>query len=256
MEIQLAAIIAAVYGMILGSFSSALIHRLHFDEPGIINGRSKCPKCKKTLTWKNLIPVLSWITQGGKCHNCQKPISAFYPFIELSFGFVFYLFTYKFYGTADFIPMLIASFFLLVLFYYDLLYMEVDQRIAFPAIGLAAIWTLFRESPDLQTLWIGGLLGLLFYAVQHYGSKGRWVGMGDLYFGLLLGLLLGWKWLLLCLFLAYIIGSLVAIYLITAKNYKGKSEVPMGAFLMPSGIIFLYMGDALWAWYWNNLIVI
>ena len=256
MESNIIAIIAAIYGAILGSFSTALIHRLHFDESGIVNGRSRCPNCKKTLTWKNLIPIFSWIFQKGRCACCHKPISPFYPLIEISFASTFFIFAHKFYDTPLFFPLLIAAFFLLVLFYYDLMYMEVDQRIVFPAIILAALWTFFRETQNLQELWIGGLLGYGFYASQYYLSGKKWVGGGDLYFGALLGLLLGWKYLLLCLFLAYIIGATVAIYLIIFQKYKSKSEVPMGAFLMPSGLLFLYMGSDIWNWYWQNLILI
>jgi len=229
-------------GAILGSFSGALIHRLHFEKPGLWTGRSQCPQCNETLRWWNLVPLFSYLLQGGKCAYCKKKIPFTYFLFELVFGSVFLLFTLKFGASDIIIPMLVAAWTLLVLFFYDLLYLEVDLRLIIPAIVLAFIWTWFREAPP-QFYWLGAAVGALFYALQYGLSGGRWVGAGDIYFGALLGLLLGWSVVLLCLFMANIIGVVVSIYLMAFKGYGRKSKVPMGAFLMPAGIICLYDGE-------------
>jgi prepilin signal peptidase PulO-like enzyme (type II secretory pathway) len=238
---------AFIMGTVLGSFSGALIHRLHFDKPGLWTGRSQCPECHKTLQWWNLIPLISYIFQKGKCAYCHKKIPFVYFLLELIFGILFLIFVQKFGSTYEVIPLLIAVWSLLVLFFYDYLYLEVDLRIVIPAIALAFGWIFFKEKP-FDFYLIGGLIGGGFYAVQYFASKGKWVGAGDIYFGVLLGLLLGWPLLLLCLFMAYIIGVIVAVYLIVFKNYGRKSSVPMGAFLMPAGLVCLYNGD-----WWLNL---
>jgi len=237
-----------VLGTILGSFSSMLIHRLHFDESGILFGRSKCPKCQSVLRWFNLIPIFSWIKQKGKCYFCKEKIPKKYPTIEIVFGVLFGLFAERFFGTTLIIPMLISLFVLMILFFYDLWYMEVDERIVLPAILLAICWSFFREL-NFQEYLIGGAVGFFFYSIQYTLSKGAWVGAGDMRLGALLGFLLGWKMLLLCLFVAYILGSLIGLWLVLFKNYGRKSALPMGAFLMPSGILFLYRGNELLSFY-------
>ncbi len=238
---------AFILGTVLGSFSGALIHRLHFDKPGFWTGRSECPECKTTLKWWNLIPLFSYALQHGKCAYCHKKIPFTYFLLELIFGLVFLLFVQKFSSTTEVIPLLIAAWALLVLFFYDYLYLEVDLRIVIPAIVLAFSWVFFREqSPPFYL--IAALIGGGFYGIQFAISRGKWVGAGDIYFGILLGLLLGWPLLLLCLFMAYIVGVLVAIYLMLFKNYGRKSALPMGAFLMPAGLVCLYNGD-----WWLNL---
>lgn len=241
---------AFILGTVLGSFSGALIHRLHFDEPGLWTGRSKCPKCKTTLKWWNLIPLVSYVLQNGKCAHCKKPIPFTYFLLELVFGGVFLLFVQKFSSVEAVIPLMMAVWALLVLFFYDLLYFEVDLRLIAPAIVLAFIWVFFKEQP-VQFYLTGALIGGGFYGVQFLISRGAWVGAGDIYFGVLLGLLLGWPLLLLCLFMAYIIGVLVAIPLVLFKNYGRKSALPMGAFLMPAGLVCLYNGD----WWLNQYLM-
>ena len=231
-----------ILGTILGSFSGALIHRLHHDKPGLWTGRSKCPQCGHTLAWWNLIPLVSYLIQGGTCAYCKKKIPFTYFLFELVFGSVFLIFAQKFSSIELLIPMLITAWFLLVLFFYDLLYMEVDLRLIIPAIALAALWIIWREG-DWQLYVTGGLVGALFYGLQYALSRGKWVGAGDIYFGALLGLLLGWPVVLICLFMAYIVGIIVSAYLMIFKGYTRKSAVPMGAFLMPAGLVCLYNGS-------------
>ena len=251
-------VLMSFLGACLGSFTTMLIYRLHHDEPGIIKGRSKCPKCNHQLTPRELVPIFSWLFQRGKCAACHEKIPARYPMIEILFAFVFCIFTQKFlpenplsvsnFSTLFFI--LSTVFLFLVLFFYDLFYMEVDERIVLPSILLLTIYAFFRDL-DFSVYLIGGLVGFAFYAVQYFGSKGVWVGAGDMRLGAILGLVLGWKLLLMCLFLAYIIGATVAIGLMVSKKANRKTALPMGAFLMPSGLIFLYAGNDIWNWYWN-----
>lgn len=42
-----------------------------------------CPKCGARLTWRNMIPIVSFLIQKGKCHNCKANIGIHYPFVEL-----------------------------------------------------------------------------------------------------------------------------------------------------------------------------
>src|SRR4051812_13278636 len=80
-----------VFGLCLGSFVNALVWRVHEQEAAkkpnkklsVLNGRSMCPHCEHELAAKDLIPVLSWLSLGGKCRYCHKPISKQYPLVEL-----------------------------------------------------------------------------------------------------------------------------------------------------------------------------
>lgn len=237
-------------GACLGSFTTMLIYRLHFDQKGIFAGRSQCPSCGTVLGFWNLVPIFSWLFQRGKCHSCKKKISAFYPLIEIIFATCFFIFGREFYDTWHFFAILAIVFISLVMFFYDARFFEVDDRIAIPGIILVAVYAFFRDLP-WQDFFIGGGIGFLFYALQYYLSKGKWVGAGDMRLGIFMGLCLGWKLFILALFAAYILGLFFALPLLIMKKANRKTPLPMGAFLMPSLLIFLYNGDAIWDWYIN-----
>ena len=78
-----AAIIAALFGLTFGSFVTVLVHRTPRRE-SVARGRSKCPSCGATLTWRDNIPVVSWLLLRGKCRSCGLPISPMYPLVELA----------------------------------------------------------------------------------------------------------------------------------------------------------------------------
>lgn len=74
----------SVLGLFVGSFLNVAIHRLPLEGETVSKPRrSRCPSCKTTLTWKENIPLLSWIVQGGRCRTCRWPIPWRYPLVEL-----------------------------------------------------------------------------------------------------------------------------------------------------------------------------
>lgn len=80
---RLLTVIMGATGLMLGSFSSAVIHRLPRNENFVV-GRSRCLSCDKTLSPIELIPILSWIFLRGRCRHCRQRISIKYPLIELA----------------------------------------------------------------------------------------------------------------------------------------------------------------------------
>ena len=80
-----------IAGICTGSFLNVIIYRFP-NNLSIIKPRSFCPKCNTQLTWRENIPLLSWVTQRGKCKNCKTTISLRYTLIELLTGFLFVIF--------------------------------------------------------------------------------------------------------------------------------------------------------------------
>jgi leader peptidase (prepilin peptidase)/N-methyltransferase len=77
-----------VYGLALGSFTTCVIYRLPRHLPIFqlkgVQSRSFCPQCRHPLAARDLIPVLSWLWQKGRCRYCGKPIGARYVWVELA----------------------------------------------------------------------------------------------------------------------------------------------------------------------------
>jgi len=80
---RVVAIAMAWFGLLLGSFATVVIHRLPKNEQ-IVKGRSHCPTCTATLSFIDLIPVVSWLIFRGRCRHCRASVSYVYPLTELT----------------------------------------------------------------------------------------------------------------------------------------------------------------------------
>lgn len=261
-------VVLVVFGLALGSFINALIWRIHEQESSkkkktnvklsITKGRSMCPSCKHELGAKDLIPVISWLSLGGKCRYCKKAISAQYPIVELLTAALF-VFSYQYLPSQP-VLYLLALVGMIALFVYDLKWMILPDRIVFPMIGLAVAIKLvdfYREDFDLWQLGSAALgafmLAGLFYALFMY-SKGRWIGGGDVKLAIFIGILVGPLGAYLTLMLASLFGSVVIVTLMALKVVKRSQPVPFGPFLIAATYIVLVFGEQIIDWYSNNFL--
>src|SRR4051812_7768219 len=105
------ALFLLITGFFFGSFLNVLADRLPNDES--ILGRSHCDRCKHTLSWKDLIPVVSFVWLRGKCRYCHSPLSYQYPLLEVLTGILFAA-TY-FFVTSDSVVMIQNIIFALIM---------------------------------------------------------------------------------------------------------------------------------------------
>lgn len=266
-------IIIFILGLALGSFVNALVWRIHEQSKGkktkkhsIMSGRSMCPHCQHELSAADLIPILGWLALRGKCRYCSKSISWQYPAVELSTAALFvisYLFWPENLLGAEWIQLAIwlaclSGFMALIV--YDLRYMILPNRIIFPLMALASLGALIESVAEnsINPLW-SSLLGLaigggLFYLLFVL-SDGAWIGGGDVKLGFLLGILVGGPGLaVLMLFIASLLGTLVALPFLIAKRWSAKNKIPFGPFLIIGAIIAQLFGEAILDWYMNGLL--
>lgn len=249
-------------GLIIGSFLNCLIWRLHTGES--MWSRSHCPNCKNQITWYDNIPVLSYFLLDGKCRHCRQKISFQYPLVELLVGVFFLLAFVKNYLNFSDLAIFDFNFWLwnlrdwyiiaifTIIFIYDLRWYLVLDRVTLPAIFLLFIFNLLLGF-SWQNLLISGIIGGSFFLLQFVVSRGRWIGGGDLRIGLLMGVALGWPEVVAAIFLSYIIGAFVAIFLLLTKKKGMKSEIPLGTFLSVGTLVVLFWGQGIINWYLNFL---
>ncbi|MFA5021900.1 MAG: prepilin peptidase [Patescibacteria group bacterium] len=240
-----------ILGLIVGSFLNVVILRLG-TKKSFFTGRSQCPCCGKKIAAYDNIPLVSFILLRGHCRNCKKNISWQYPLIELLTAFIFVWFSLRFGLTAQFLIYSIFSSFLIVIFVYDLKNYLILDQITIPAMVIAFFSSLYLGL-GLGNIILAAIIGSGFFALQYFISKGKWVGDGDIRLGALMGLMLGWKFLLVALFLAYIIGSIFGLTLILVGKKKMSSAVPFGPFLTLGTFIALIYGQSILNWYFNLL---
>lgn len=272
------AIIVGYLGICLGSFINALVWRLsqQLDAEGepkklskrqsadlsIAKGRSMCPNCKHTLAWNDLVPVFSWLSLGGKCRYCKKPISSQYPLIELLTGVLFvvsYIAWPLDFGEnwvlVSFVAWLVALVGLIALAVYDAKYLLLPNRILYPLIVITAgslllQFVLGRPLSDVWQILIALAIAAGVFWVIYQVSGGAWIGGGDIKLGILAGLLLATPTqAFLYLFVASVLGLAYSLPLMLAKRLTKASKVPFGPFLIASLIIVVLWGESLASWY-------
>jgi len=244
-------IIVFIFGAAIGSFINVVVYRLE-QEKSFIFGRSACPRCQKKIAWYDNIPLLSFAILRGRCRHCRQPIAWQYPAVEFAAGAIFLWLFFLFGVNAQAVALAVFSGFLLAIFVYDLKHLQIPDAISLPAMAVALFVNLYLGL-GLINLLLGAAVGAGFFALQYFVSRGRWVGDGDIRLGALMGLMLGYKYLLVALFLAYIIGSVFAILVLAAKKFKMSSPVPFGPFLALGTLITFLYGAQILAWYLNFL---
>ncbi|HLD20073.1 MAG TPA: prepilin peptidase [Patescibacteria group bacterium] len=253
-----------IIGLVWGSGLNAFAYRF-YHKKSWLRGRSFCPHCKITLTAYELIPLISFIIQKGKCRKCKKKISYQYPLGEVATAVAFcgsFLWLTRDGATAEALFLWLMFIFSwsawFVIFVHDFLYTLVFDSIVFSAIGVMIIMQfarliLFEPSAVWVSHSIGYgiafVIGAGFFAVQFVVSRGRWIGGGDIRLGLLMGITLGLPHVITALVIAYIGGSIISVALLTLKKVQWKSEIPFGTFLACATLVTVLFGEPLLAWY-------
>ena len=241
----LVAIAFFIFGSALGSFACCQTRRLRLKEQGKkLGARSVCLHCKYQLKWYDNIPLFSWLILGGRCRKCKKPIGYTEIISEFSLGLVFALFGVNFIFSADFAPLIIAQFVLLlatltalwILLLYDAKWGRLPTSVLAIANLFAVIYAVLNLSaaPDLSVAAFNLLLavGLLagVYYLLYFFSKETLVGSGDWLLCLAIALILGHWWLAVIeLFLANLLAALVSL---PSFFKKGQKKIFFGPYLI------------------------
>ena len=106
---------------------------------------------------------------------------------------------------------------------------------------------------SIFSLIIGALAAFGFFFLQFVVSGGKWIGGGDLRFGIMMGLMLGWPATVVALFLSYVIGAIFSLGLMAVRRKKINSQIAFGTFLSIGTIVALLWGPQIINWYLNIL---
>ncbi len=244
-------ILTFVLGLMFGSFASMLIHRLHKKEGGIWFGRSKCPKCKHVLGAMDLVPLASYFFGKAKCRYCKKPISVFYPLLELTMAASFVLTVYLTGVSVIHLTVfyLLLTFIFVILTFYDFLFKEIPDEVVLPSVIVSFLYLWLTGAYSVTSLSIGMAIPVAFFAFLFFGSKGKWLGGGDIRIGALMGAALGWPFILIGLFLGYLFGAIFSMIGLLSKKLTRKSQIPFAPFLLIGTYITIFWGQRILDWY-------
>lgn len=251
---------AFIFGIIIGSFLNVLILRLPKGET--INGRSHCMHCKHVLHWFDLVPLFSYLFLRGKCRYCKHNISKRYFYIESATGILFAI------SAVYFTPIDIQSVLLyfriifiisvlILIFMIDLEHFLILDKIVLPAsIILLAInlcIDLLQHNLLFSSLALLGVLSgiaiFIFFGGIYFLSRGAWIGFGDVKFSFFLGLATPFPFVAMNIFLAYVLGAVLGVFLILFYKKKISSKIPFGTFLAAATLITIFYGAPILNWY-------
>ncbi len=225
----LAASIALLFGLIVGSFANVVIHRLPLGE-SVVFPASRCPKCGTAIKpWQNL-PVISWFFLRGRCAECREPISARYPLVEALHGLGFGLIVLNF-GPFPFTLLLLVFFSALVI----LALIDWDHQILPDVITLPGILIGMAGSllPGALVDWresglAAGFGYVAFFIVAEGYARLRGIeglGQGDWKLAAMMGAFLGVQRLMLTVFLASLSGMIYG--LVQAFRLRAVPPLPV-----------------------------
>jgi leader peptidase (prepilin peptidase)/N-methyltransferase len=272
-----------IIGTAIGSFLNVVIHRVPNGE-SIVFPNSACPNCKKLIKPYDNIPILSWLILGGKCRNCQNPISPRYLFVELLTGFLFLL-VYWSVGFNAFLPVVLVFVAAIVsLVFVDAEHMILPNVITYPLLVFALLVRLFfpllfgadyffelKVFPLNQMqnypVWLVSVVGAVLGAIVGGGflwlvgaiwKKLRGVdamGLGDVKMMFAVGALLGWRLTLLSIFIGAFAGAIIGVFVIARQKEKDfQTQIPFGIFLGIGSILSLLFGEQIIHWYTDNFL--
>ena len=241
----------------MGSFSSVLIYRLgkieveKNKEINLFFPRSHCPHCKKQISLINLIPLVGFIKQRGKCKNCEESISLMYPFNELLHLLVGILVIYFF--EISIISLIIYTIFfvLYVLFILDLkfFYLPIGLNIFLGILGIStnSIFDLSVSNMDILNLGSTSLSILGYSAgflslwavnfIYRLVTKKDGIGGGDFILFAGLGSIAG----PLALAPILLLGSISALLIVITDLKKYSKEVPLGSGLILGFLFYILL---------------
>jgi leader peptidase (prepilin peptidase)/N-methyltransferase len=251
----LIAVIAGVYGLVIGSFLNVVIWRVPRHE-SLVAPRSHCPGCEAPIAPRDNIPVVSWLALRGRCRNCGEPISIRYPLIELLTAALFAGVGARFHDSWALPAFLLLTAALIAISAIDLEHFIIPNRIVYP-VGIASV-ILLAGAAALEHSWspfgralLGAIGAFLFFFVLHIVAPGG-MGFGDVRLSAVLGLFLGWlggMYVFGGLFTGFLLGAVIGSVLIAIGRRGRKQHIPFGPFLAAGTMIFVLFGDPIVSWW-------
>ena len=267
------ALLAFLFGLLIGSFLNVCIYRLPRDL-SVVKPRSFCPYCEKTISWYDNIPLVSYFLLRGRCRHCGGSIPWRYPAVELLTGLCIFTLVYSNGLTPDAIKYCVFAAILIALLFTDLeerilpdeftiggtvlgfilawfipldpgivsFFVEMTGNEADPRVVSLIEAALGALVPSL-TLWA---IGALYKVVR--GREG--LGFGDVKMIAFMGSFLGLRSTLLTFFVAAMVGSILGLLFIwLTKKDASTYELPLGSFLAASGLLVALWLKNGFAWF-------
>ena len=232
-----------IFGSVMGSFYHVLATRLS-KGLSIVSPASHCEICNHKLKWYELIPILSYIIQGGKCRSCKTKLPISYVLMEICSGMLFTVCYHVFGFKLELIVALVFISSLIIIIISDIEYMIIlDEVLIFAVLAIIIVDLIDVGIYDTSLKIVAGAGSFItMYLVKKLGDlmfKQESLGGGDIKLMFLVGLVIGYPMAVCNIFFATFIAFPIALFLLITKK---NNIIPFGPFLSMSAIILYIWG--------------
>lgn len=245
-------ILLASFGLAIGSFLAAYTFRTPRGLK-ISRGRSFCPRCKKPIAFYDNIPLLSFFLLKGRCRRCHRKISLRYPAIELSTAVLFLIIYLNIGRLVSNIPwltglsfpfntiyLILIAVLLLAVLITDLEHQLVLDQVVFLGFLLTFAFLLCGSSALFYSYLLAGFTAAFLLLLLHLITRGRGMGLGDVKLALFAGTFLGFPSAISWLFLSFIVGAIVSLFLLALNKKHFGDRIAFGPFLVLAFFLILF----------------
>lgn len=262
--------LAAVLGLMVGSFLNVVIHRLpkmmergwmaecaelrgepppQTEKLTLATPRSRCPRCGHGITAVENIPLLSYLFLRGRCRACQARISPRYPLVEALTGLLSGYAAWRFGASWSSVGALLFIWGMIALTFIDFDTQLLPDSITLPLLWMGLLLNLGGTFTDLKSAVIGAATGYLSLWAVYWAFKlatgKEGMGYGDFKLLAAVGAWLGWQMLPLTILASSMVGAVVGITLIAFARHGRNIPIPFGPYLAAAAIIALFWGKPL-----------
>jgi leader peptidase (prepilin peptidase)/N-methyltransferase len=242
--------VAFLLGLFFGSFFNVCIWRIP-RRKSIVFPPSHCPRCRSPIRFYDNIPLLSYLLLRAKCRKCGQPISARYPLVEGLTGVLFLLLALKFGASWQFLRGLVFTGLLVIISFIDLDFKLIPDAVSLPGVAVGLLSSLLVR--EFMPALIGAALGaaIIFLAgwLWKLATRKAGMGSGDIVLAAMMGAFLGWRQVLLAIFLGVVLGVIIGGGGALLKKRNLDRPIPFGPFLALGSVIALFLGQVILRWY-------
>jgi leader peptidase (prepilin peptidase)/N-methyltransferase len=265
------AILALLFGLLIGSFLNVCIYRWPRDL-SVVRPRSHCIACEKTITWRDNIPLVSYLLLHGRCRYCGARISLRYPAVELLTGLLFFYFVWTLGPTLVALKMCVLAALLVGLMFADLEERILPDELTLGGTAAGIVFAIFSPMPTLVALFLS-------LARVHLSGRSAWIveaaagaalpafflwfagwvyqrlrhreglGLGDVKLIAMVGSFLGLTGALWTLIAGSLAGSVIGYGYIRATGKDASTyELPFGTFLAIAALVIAVAAKTILPW--------
>ncbi len=238
-----------IIGLVIGSFLNVCIYRIP-EGKSIINPPSSCGNCRTRLRYIDMIPVLNYVINFGRCRYCGAKYSLQYPAVELLNGFLYLSIAIK-YG-INYLTVLysLITSLLIVISFIDYKYKIIPDRLIIFGFICTVLFNIIININIYDKL-LGMFIGFGIFMLIAVLTNA--MGGGDIKLMALLGLLFGVEGVLFTTVIAFIYGAVISIILLILKIKNRKDEISFGPFISLSALTYILLGKTIISFYCNLL---